>query len=50
MDLQLTRSDFFNAIDKGNLGHAQTAGLSDDLNFKDNRSVPQACTITTGLC
>ncbi|RFN54048.1 hypothetical protein FIE12Z_1795 [Fusarium flagelliforme] len=24
----------FNALDKGNLGNAQTAGLSDDLNFK----------------
>ncbi|KAK1145679.1 hypothetical protein N8T08_003915 [Aspergillus melleus] len=26
----------FNALDKGNLGNAQTDGLSDDLNFKSN--------------
>ncbi|OAX81789.1 hypothetical protein ACJ72_03867 [Emergomyces africanus] len=25
----------FNALDKGNLGNAQTDGMSDDLNFKD---------------
>lgn len=29
-------TDLFNALDKGNIGHAQTAGLSDDLNFKPN--------------
>ncbi|CVK85100.1 hypothetical protein LB506_011574 [Fusarium annulatum] len=27
----------FNALDKGNLGNAQTVGLSDDLNFKPNQ-------------
>ncbi|KAF4993344.1 hypothetical protein FDECE_13459 [Fusarium decemcellulare] len=27
----------FNALDKGNLGNAQTAGLSEDLNFKPNQ-------------
>ncbi|KAI1264881.1 major facilitator superfamily domain-containing protein [Xylariaceae sp. FL1019] len=27
----------FNALDKGNLGNAQTAGLSDDLHFKDGQ-------------
>lgn len=30
----LTRPDLFNALDKGNLGNAQTAGLSKDLNFE----------------
>ncbi|KAL1857010.1 hypothetical protein Daus18300_010456 [Diaporthe australafricana] len=27
----------FNALDKGNLGNAETAGLSDDLGFKSNQ-------------
>ncbi|KAF4119548.1 Major Facilitator Superfamily [Geosmithia morbida] len=27
----------FNALDKGNLGNAETAGLSDDLNFKSGQ-------------
>lgn len=30
-------SDLFNALDKGNLGNAQTAGLSDDLNFEEGQ-------------
>lgn len=29
--------DLFNALDKGNLGNAETAGLSDDLGFKSNQ-------------
>lgn len=29
--------DLFNALDKGNLGNAQTDGLSDDLNFKEGQ-------------
>lgn len=30
-------TDLFNALDKGNLGNAETAGLSDDLGFKSNQ-------------
>lgn len=31
------QTDLFNALDKGNLGNAETAGLSDDLGFKSNQ-------------
>lgn len=32
-----TSLDLFNALDKGNLGNAKTAGLTDDLGFKSNQ-------------
>lgn len=31
------RPDLFNALDKGNLGNAETDGLSTDLGFKDGQ-------------